>query len=171
MFYISGDICLGFRTQSRLFLACLVTCLRGMDSSDAVECYTYLFRFLHMASNAGLGLLTENLNRLNASRPTPGKDLGPHRLNIGNCPIFTARNEVGARLCFYVSVILFTGGVPGPGGGLLPGGDPPCDGYCCGRYASYWNAFLFVCVDRSLAPFKKHNELVNNKLSFTHSFR
>ena len=30
-------------------------------------------------------------------------------------------------------------GVPGPGGG--PGGDPP-DGYCCGWYASYWNAFL-----------------------------
>ena len=24
----------------------------------------------------------------------------------------------------------------------VPGGDPP-DGYCCGRYASYWNAFLF----------------------------
>ena len=39
-------------------------------------------------------------------------------------------------------------GVPGPGGGGclvpsgVPGGDPP-DGYCCGRYASYWNAFLF----------------------------
>ena len=29
-------------------------------------------------------------------------------------------------------------GVRGPGG---PGGDPP-DGHCCGRYASYWNAFL-----------------------------
>ena len=30
-------------------------------------------------------------------------------------------------------------------GGLLPGGtggDPPPDGHCCGRYASYWNAFL-----------------------------
>ena len=61
-------------------------------------------------------------------------------------------------------VILFTGGgVPGSGGsgpgdvlggawspwGLVqgslvpvgvPGGDTP-DGYCCGRYASYWNAF------------------------------
>ena len=53
-------------------------------------------------------------------------------------------------------------GVPGPGG-LVPGvwsrgggclvpGEvwsggawwrPPLDGYCCGRYASYWNAFLF----------------------------
>ena len=31
-------------------------------------------------------------------------------------------------------------GRSGPGG--VPGGDPP-DGYCCGRYASYWNAFLF----------------------------
>ena len=43
-------------------------------------------------------------------------------------------------------------GVPSPrgrlvlGGGLLggvPGGDPP-DGYCFGRYASYWNEFLFI---------------------------
>ena len=25
----------------------------------------------------------------------------------------------------------------------VPGGDTPRDGYCCGRYASYWNAFLF----------------------------
>ena len=29
-------------------------------------------------------------------------------------------------------------GVRGPGG---PSGDPP-NGHCCGRYASYWNAFL-----------------------------
>ena len=28
-----------------------------------------------------------------------------------------------------------------PGGGLLPVGTP-WDGYCCVRYASYWNAFL-----------------------------
>ena len=37
------------------------------------------------------------------------------------------------------------GGVPAPGGLVwgVPGGDPP-DGYCCGRYASYWNAFLFL---------------------------
>ena len=77
-----------------------------------------------------------------------------------------------------VSVILFTGGVPGAregawsrwGGGAwswgvpgprgvsgrgeeglvlggawswgVPGGDAPPDGYCCGWYASYWNAFL-----------------------------
>ena len=39
------------------------------------------------------------------------------------------------------------GQLSGGGGCLLqegsgPGGwRPPCDGYCCGRYASYWNAF------------------------------
>ena len=67
------------------------------------------------------------------------------------------------------------GGVPGPKGGYLvpvgvwsrgsaPGGclvrgvclvETPQDGYCCGRYASYWNAFLLTnifyggCVDFS----------------------
>ena len=32
----------------------------------------------------------------------------------------------------------------------LPGADTsrPADGYCCGRYASYWNTFLFIlCTD------------------------
>ena len=46
-------------------------------------------------------------------------------------------------------------GVPGLGGCLLLGGgglvETPPDGYCCGRYASYWNAFLFgnshiICI-------------------------
>ena len=33
-----------------------------------------------------------------------------------------------------------------PGGVCSPGRTPPieADGYCCGRYASYWNAFLFT---------------------------
>ena len=64
------------------------------------------------------------------------------------------------------------GGVsPGPqkGGGLLreqwgsaPGGacsggvwSPPCDSYCCGRYASYWNAFLY-----KLCEIRGNNELI-----------
>ena len=48
-------------------------------------------------------------------------------------------------------------GGDGPGGCLVwegvwsrgvPGGDTPRDGYCCRRYASYWNAFLFLsCND------------------------
>ena len=39
------------------------------------------------------------------------------------------------------------GGVPGPGGCLVRGGvETPPDGYCCGRYASYWNAFFYISV-------------------------
>ena len=44
---------------------------------------------------------------------------------------------------------VWTGGSPGPHpGGVYPSmhwGRPPppqADGYCCGRYTSYWNAFL-----------------------------
>ena len=53
-------------------------------------------------------------------------------------------NEVwGKVICLQVCVCP-QGGMPGPGGCegcLVTGGDPP-GGYCCGRYASYWNAFL-----------------------------
>ena len=47
---------------------------------------------------------------------------------------------------------LLRGRVPAPGEGVCSGGcllqggclvETPRDGYCCGRYASYWNAFLF----------------------------
>ena len=38
---------------------------------------------------------------------------------------------------------LFPGGVCSQGGRRYLVGTP-LDGYCCGRYASYWNAFLFV---------------------------
>ena len=61
-----------------------------------------------------------------------------------------------AKVMFlHVSVILPTGGgclVPGGawsrGWGLVPGGveTAPRDGCCCGRCASYWNAFLFSIV-------------------------
>ena len=103
-----------------------------------------------------------------------------------------------------VSVILFTGGGPGPGGclvpggaclgggawsrgvwsweGLLPGvvpaqggacdrgcllwgvsdGDPP-DCYCCGRYASYWNAFLFEEKVRCIPPCYKKSRDMNQR--------
>ena len=69
------------------------------------------------------------------------------------------------RLCFNtcLSVILFMGGSASVHAGIPPldqtpldqappwdqalprgPGTPPADGYCCGRYASYWNAFLFT---------------------------
>ena len=48
---------------------------------------------------------------------------------------------------------------PGPhprGWGMYPnmhwGRHPPADGYCCGRYASYWNAFLFL-IDSKVVCF------------------
>ena len=86
--------------------------------------------------------------------------------------IFTVRKRSLRRLCFYtcLSFCPRRGGClsPGPVGGVCPGGcpgpglggvqaqggcvsqhalrqtpPPPADGYCCGRYASYWNALLF----------------------------
>ena len=44
--------------------------------------------------------------------------------------------------CLLLGCLLRRVSAPGEGGGVS-GGDPP-DGYCCGRYASYWNAFLFI---------------------------
>ena len=45
------------------------------------------------------------------------------------------------------------GGCPGPGGCVSQYAlrqttppPPPADGYCCGQYASYWNAFLFLSM-------------------------
>ena len=58
---------------------------------------------------------------------------------------FTARKRslgqgnIFAPVCHSVHRGGLGWGVPAPGG---PGGDTPRDGYCCGRYASYWNAFL-----------------------------
>ena len=47
------------------------------------------------------------------------------------------------------------GGVPGPG---VPGADPPRDGYCRARYASYCNAFLFLLDLKR----KRANEIIVN---------
>ena len=78
---------------------------------------------------------------------------------IGRTLIITVRNKVGARLYFHRRLLfcpqggwgLLPGtvpspGVPGLGGCLVLGGylvETHPDGYCCRRYASYWNAFLF----------------------------
>ena len=135
---------------------------------------------------------------------------------MGCVPIFTACNEVGAKVMFlHMSVILFMGGgvvskhtlavasqhalqqvsrggvsrstprgelrglawgvsSPTPGGVSRPTpwgrGIPACTeaetshGYCCGRYASYWNAFLFAIawtekITQYLMPYKSHVSL------------
>ena len=41
-------------------------------------------------------------------------------------------------------------GVPAPEG-VCEDPLPKADGYCCGRYASYWNAFLFKHVSNKSA--------------------
>ena len=75
-------------------------------------------------------------------------------------------------------------GVPAQGGCLLgggglmgvPGGDPlsvcsagllpgvclvetPWDGYCCGRYASYWNAFLLSLNSANSVKTSRENSI------------
>ena len=67
---------------------------------------------------------------------------------------FTVRNEATQVMLLQACVCPPRGCLlPGGGAGLVQGGGiPACteanphpgrDGYCCGRYASYWNAFLF----------------------------
>ena len=63
---------------------------------------------------------------------------------------YTPQNQVQYLV---LGVYLVLGGTPpGPGTPPRPGTPPktrytpPADGYCCGRYASYWNAFLFELI-------------------------
>ena len=94
--------------------------------------------------------------------PPPPVAIGAHTvgkwaLRIAlECFLVTARKQSLGQGNMFTGVCLSTGGaVPRPGGGSGPsggrwgacsgGGVPggaPSDGYCCGRYASYWNAFL-----------------------------
>ena len=61
----------------------------------------------------------------------------------GACPLRVPALGGGACSggCLLWGGYLLQWGGPAPGG--VPGGDPS-DGYCCGRYASYWNAFLLI---------------------------
>ena len=59
---------------------------------------------------------------------------------------YRPQRSCGKVMFLHLSVILSTGG-------CLPqcmlGYTPPADGYCSGRYASYWNAFL--CISNVIA--------------------
>ena len=101
----------------------------------------------------------------NQGSPTQGGSPGPHK---GGLQAHTWRGSPGPHpggvqvphqgdLQAHTQGCLqaHTWGVsrPTPGGGFqahtqegIPActeADPPADGYCCGQYASYWNAFLF----------------------------
>ena len=85
-----------------------------------------------------------------------------HEWNDCSCRhtiLFLASATKLRRLCFHRRLSVHGGvclvrGVHGPGGCMVLGGlvsqhalrqpPPGRDGYCCGRYASYWNVFLFV---------------------------
>ena len=94
----------------------------------------------------------------------------------GTLCIITVRNEV-AKVMFLQMSVCPRGVVSqhalqvvfqhsrSPGGcllrgGCLLGGGVPADGYCCGRYASYWNAFLLL----SMFDFSKNFSFILSNL-------
>ena len=70
----------------------------------------------------------------------------------GGCLVLGVSAPGGGGVCLVLGGAWSRGwggvGVSDPGGVGIPActeADPPGrDGYCCGRYASYWNAFLLV---------------------------
>ena len=87
------------------------------------------------------------------SRPTPKEEVEGDQAGGASRP--TPKGEVqaiwpGGLQALTQGGYLLWGcllwGVPAPGGLPALGGveTPPRDGYCCGRYVSYWNAFLFL---------------------------
>ena len=84
---------------------------------------------------------------------SPGPHPGGKLRGIWSRP--TPKGEVEGDLARGVSALggacstgcLLWEGLSAPGWGVsAPGGlwRPPHDGYCCGQYISYWNAFLFI---------------------------
>ena len=119
--------------------------LIGKSSEDA---WVYVPQWTNFLLSWGKVIISEacvkNSVRGGVSRPRPGKGVGGlARECLGPDP----GGEVGGS-----GQEEYPG--PHPGGVQARGGcipacteaDPPADGYCCGRYASYWNAFLLgVC--------------------------
>ena len=67
--------------------------------------------------------------------------------------LLPSANKVAERLSFYTCLSFCPQGrgvsTPVHAGIHTPLGrhpPPPADGYCCGRYASYWNAFLLCLI-------------------------
>ena len=61
------------------------------------------------------------------------------------------------------------------GGSLLLGGGAwwrtsPRDGYCCGQYASYWNAFLFYLSFSMITSKSTRTRLISLLISYEHIF-
>ena len=50
----------------------------------------------------------------------------------------------------------------------VPGQTTPADGYCCGRYASYWNAFLFLIISLVVTYFLRAASRYRRNTRFHH---
>ena len=115
---------------------------------------------------ACIAVVSQHALQQGVSRPTPGKEGGgvyavkcvcwksQGILSVqksGNPGLSTGWGGGGgipACIAGGIPACLAAGGSPGPhlGGGVcIPActeADPPVDGYCCGQYTSYWNAFF-----------------------------
>ena len=137
-------------------------------------CEGYVFTRVCLSMEGG-GVVSQHAlqvasqHALQVSRPTPKGELqgsgpgspGPHPGGVeglGGLEVYTWRGAPGPHL-----------------GGCIPSHTeadlPPPDGYCCGWYTSYWNAFLFLLkfIGRSVYNliFTGRNEVVA-KVIFLH---
>ena len=73
-------------------------------------------------------------------------------------PWLPPANEVWGKVIFLQACVKNSVQKAGGGGRWSQGvWRPPRDGYCCGRYASYWNAFLLSSALKSLMPFNERS--------------
>ena len=79
------------------------------------------------------------------SRPTPGGDVGGSGWGCV-CPGLNPGEGVQAHTCRGGGLSRPRPGVAVSQYALRQTPPTPADGYCCGRYASYWNAFLFSII-------------------------
>ena len=106
---------------------------------------------------ACIAVVSQHALQQGVSRPTPGtgggvcwKSQGILSVQKSGNPGLSTGGGGGIPACIAggIPACLAAGGSPGPhlGRGVcIPActeADPPVDGYCCGQYTSYWNAFF-----------------------------
>ena len=132
-------------------------CLAGGIPASLIPCRSWT-GVGWLGGRVGYFLVSQHA--LQVSRPTPGEGeldgsgWGVSRLTPGGLQAHTWRSP-GPQ----------PGGSPGPHpGGCIQhvlGQTPLADGYCCGWYASYWNAFLSLIIAR----FREKNSINSSWLS------